>query len=173
MRFLRALVASAAVVAITVRSNGAQSPAQPATPASSDDVIALSPFTVSDTDDKSWQATTTLIGSRTNQELAKLPVTVDVITSEFMRDLGAFSMEDAARFVAGVDVTPRLESRNDDRLVYRGLSNSAMSRNFFTWYVPSDAYNVDRYDFNKGSNSMMFGDSPPGGQATIYTKRAR
>lgn len=65
-----------------------------------EEVVALSPFTVSDTDDKSWQATTTLIGSRTNQELIKVPINVDVITAEFMRDLGAFSMDvDAARFV--------------------------------------------------------------------------
>jgi hypothetical protein len=144
-----------------------------ASASSTGDVITLSPFTVSDTDDKSWQATTTLIGSRTNQELIKVPVNVDVITSEFMRDLGVFSLDDAARFIAGVDVTPRLESRNDDRINYRGLSTGGMSRNFFTWYVPSDSYNVERYDFAKGSNSLMFGDSSPGGQATIYTKRAR
>jgi hypothetical protein len=165
----RVFVALAFVVAAAARSNGAQPPS----PLPTEDVVSLSPFTVADTDDKSWLATTTLIGSRTNQELAKLPVTVDVITAEFMRDLGAFSMDDAARFVAGVDVTPRLESRNDDRINYRGLSTGGMSRNFFQWFVPSDAYNVERYDFNKGSNSLMFGDSSPGGQATIYTKRAR
>ena len=108
-----------------------------------------------------------------HQELAKLPVTVDVITAEFMRDLGAFNLEDAAQYVSGVNVTPRLESRNDDRITYRGLSGTGSSRNFFTWFVPSDAYNVERFDFNKGSNSLMFGDSQPGGQATIYTKRAR
>lgn len=147
--------------------------AQPAKPPTADEVVALSPFTVSDTDDKSWQATTTLIGSRTNQELIKVPVNVDVITSEFMRDLGAFSLDDAAAFVAGVTVTPRLESRNDERINYRGLSTGGISRNFFQWYVPSDAYNVERYDFAKGSNSLMFGDSSPGGQATVYTKRAR
>lgn len=147
--------------------------AQPAATPAPAEVVALSPFNVSETDDKSWLATTTLIGSRTNQELSKLPVTVDVITAEFMRDLGAFNMEDAAQYVAGVNVTPRLESRNDDRITYRGLSGSGSSRNFFTWYVPSDAYNVERFDFNKGSNSLMFGDSNPGGQATIYTKRAR
>lgn len=147
--------------------------AQPASPSPTEEVVALSPFTVSDSDDKSWLATTTLIGSRTNQELAKLPVTVDVITAEFMRDLGAFNLEDAAQFVSGVNVTPRLESRNDDRITYRGLGGSGSSRNFFTWYVPSDVYNVERFDFNKGSNSLMFGDSQPGGQATIYTKRAR
>lgn len=166
MSQLRVLVATALAVVVSTRA------AQPASP-TKDEVISLSPFTVSDTDDKSWQATTTLIGSRTNQELAKLPVTVDVITAEFMRDLGAFSMDDAAQFVSGVNVTPRLESRNDERITYRGLSGGGSSRNFFTWYVPSDAYNVDRFDFNKGSNSLMFGDSQPGGQATIYTKRAR
>ena len=169
MSLLRIFLASAVIVAVGARSQGAQ----PANARVSEEVIALSPFTVSDTDDKSWLATTTLIGSRTNQELAKLPVTVDVITAEFMRDLGAFNMEDAAQFVSGVNVTPRLESRNDDRITYRGLAGGGSSRNFFTWFVPSDAYNVERFDFNKGSNSMMFGDSNPGGQATIYTKRAR
>ncbi len=169
MSSLRVFLASAVIVAVAARSQGAQ----PANARVSEEVIALSPFTVSDTDDKSWLATTTLIGSRTNQELAKLPVTVDVITAEFMRDLGAFNMEDAAQFVSGVNVTPRLESRNDDRITYRGLAGGGSSRNFFTWYVPSDAYNVERFDFNKGSNSLMFGDSQPGGQATIYTKRAR
>lgn len=176
MTSTRVCVAAAAVLAAhlsATRAQAPQTPPRPATAQAADDVIALSPFTVSDTDDKSWQATTTLIGSRTNQELIKVPVNVDVITAEFMRDVGAFSLEDAARFVAGVDVTPRLESRNDDRVNYRGLSTGGMSRNFFMWYVPSDSYNVERYDFAKGSNSLMFGDSSPGGQATIYTKRAR
>ena len=140
---------------------------------SEQEVVALSPFTVREDNDKSWFATTTLIGSRTNQELARLPATVDVITADFMRDIGAFNMEDAAQYVAGLNVTPRLESRNDDRINYRGLSGNSSSRNFFTWFVPSDAYNVERFDFNKGSNSMMFGESPPGGGATVYTKRAR
>ena len=147
--------------------------AQPAPTPSEQEVVALSPFTVKEENDKSWFATTTLIGSRTNQELAKLPATVDVITADFMRDIGAFNMEDAAQYVSGLNVTPRLESRNDDRINYRGLSGTSSSRNFFTWFVPSDAYNVERFDFNKGSNSMMFGESPPGGGATVYTKRAR
>lgn len=174
MRLPRFLSAAGCAVAFTFVARGAQPPAAPAPGGTAAvDIVSLSPFTVTDTDDKSWLATTTLIGSRTNQELSKLPVTVDVITAEFMRDLGAFNMEDAAQYVAGVNVTPRLESRNDDRITYRGLSGGGSSRNFFTWYVPSDAYNVERFDFNKGSNSLMFGDSNPGGQATIYTKRAR
>jgi hypothetical protein len=153
------------------RSAGASIASEPVGPS---DIVNLSPFMVSDTDD-SWTATSTLVGNRTKQELAKVPASIDVITAEFIRDLSLGSLEDSAAFVAGLTVQPRFESRNDDsRVSYRGLSGaSTTSRNFFMWYVPSDTYNVERFDFNKGSNSLMFGDSAPGGQATIYTKRPK
>src|ERR671919_791743 len=100
MTMLRALAATALLAAVSARAQ-VTPPATATTSApTAEEVVSLSPFTVTDVDDKSWQATTTLIGSRTNQELIKVPVNVDVITSEFMRDLGAFSMEDAAQFVA-------------------------------------------------------------------------
>ena len=148
---------------------------KPATAVPSEDLIEMSPFEVRDSIDNPWNATSTLLGNRTNQELVKVPVTVDVLTSEFMRDIGLFNMDDAGAFISGVTVLPRLESRNDNmRLTFRGLSGSAnTSRNFFQWQVPSDTYNVERFDFGKGSNSLMFGDSTPGGQVTTTTKRAR
>ena len=139
------------------------------------EVVELSPFEVKGTAGDKWTATNTLLGNRTNQELVKVPVTVDVLTSEFLADIGVFSMDDAAAFVAGVTSVPLSESRNDDgRITFRGLSAGGnTSRNFFQWSVPSDTYNVERFDFGKGSNSLMFGDSSPGGQVTTTTKRAR
>jgi outer membrane receptor for ferric coprogen and ferric-rhodotorulic acid len=140
-----------------------------------DDVLELSPFTVKASSEEGWNASSTLLGNRINQDLVKVPVTVDVLTKDFLNDVGVFNMDDAAAFVSGVTVVPRLEARNDDgRLTFRGLTGSAdTSRNFFKWSVPSDTYNVERFDFGKGSNSMMFGDSTPGGQVTTTTKRAR
>lgn len=140
-----------------------------------DDVVQLSTFKVNAEQDTSWRATTTLIGNRTNQELSKVPVTVDAITSEFMKDLDLTSLEDSARFVSGLTVSPQFESRTDDnRITYRGLNGTdTTSRNFFLWYVPVDTYNIERLDFNKGSNSLMFGNSAPGGQATSFTKQPR
>jgi len=139
------------------------------------EVIELSPFEIKEGSDDKWSASNTLLGNRTNQELVKVPVTVDVLTKDFMSDIGVFNMEDASAFVAGLTVSPRLESRNDNgRITFRGLSGSAnTSRNFFQWQVPSDTYNVERFDIGKGSNSLMFGDSTPGGQITTTTKRAR
>jgi hypothetical protein len=140
-----------------------------------DDILELSPFTVKDSLEEGWNASSTLLGNRINQDLVKVPVTVDVLTKDFLNDVGVFNMDDAAAFVSGVTVVPRMEARNDDgRMTFRGLTGSAdTSRNFFKWSVPSDTYNVERFDFGKGSNSMMFGDSTPGGQVTTTTKRAR
>ncbi|MDR0353961.1 MAG: hypothetical protein LBI02_11685 [Opitutaceae bacterium] len=139
------------------------------------ETVFLSPFAVNAARDTSWRASTTLIGNRTNQELSDVPLTVDALTSEFMKDLQLDTAEDAGKFVAGVTVLPRFEARTDDnRITYRGLAGTpTTSRNFFLWYVPVDSYNVERLDFNKGSNSLIFGNSAPGGQMTAFTKQPR
>ena len=173
---MRALCISLIVTTATLYSLRAQTLSTP-TPVveKSGEVIELSPFEIKEGAEDKWSASNTLLGNRTNQELVKVPVTVDVLTKDFMSDIGVFNMEDASAFVAGLTVTPRLESKNDNgRITFRGLSGSAnTSRNFFQWQVPSDTYNVERFDIGKGSNSLMFGDSTPGGQITTTTKRAR
>ena len=107
-------------------------------------------------------------------------MTIDAITTEFMLDFDAHTLEDAAMWVANLDVVDDLARDNDDnRVKYRGMNSPnrlglQASRNFFIWYAaPTDNYNVSRIDFNKGSNSVMHGDSLPGGVPTVYTKQAR
>jgi hypothetical protein len=162
-----------ATVALHAQTTTTTAPAK--TTSNGDEVIALSPFEIKEGAENEWDAKSTLLGNRTNQELVKVPVSVDVLTKSFMDDIGVFNMEDAAAFSAGITVAPRLESRNDNgRITFRGLSGSGnTSRNFFQWSVPSDTYNVERFDIGKGSNSQMFGDSTPGGQIMTTTKRAR
>lgn len=145
----------------------------------SEEVFELSPFTVDVSGDEGWRASSTLTGSRTNQELKNVPLSVDALTAEFMEDLGIYTLEDAGNYIAGLDTVPDDERRNDNgSTAFRGMSlggreNAASSRNNFLWYPRTDNYNVSRIDFNKGSNSLMFGDASPGGQATVYTKRAQ
>src|SRR5258708_33141314 len=92
--YTRIIVLSAIVISVA-RS-------QPTTHAASnteEDVVNLSPFSV--TPDNSWAATTTLSGNRTKQDIEKVPASVNVITSEFMKDLDLGSLEDAAAYVPG------------------------------------------------------------------------
>lgn len=161
----------AAAVASAVPASGAA----PATgPGSRDDLVQLSPFIISTEREIGWSANDTLSATRTKQALKDVPVNIDAITADFMEDLGLFTADEVSNFVANAFAPPTLENDNQSgAIAFRGLSGSTATRNYFRWYVPSDTYNVERIDFGKGSNSLIFGDVEPGGQASVFTKRAQ
>jgi outer membrane receptor protein involved in Fe transport len=153
-----------------------------ATAAMDQPVIELSPFVVDTDKDEGWIASNTMLSSRTNQPLKEVPVTIESMTQEFMLDMGIYDVFSAAEWAANSQVVS-LDDRilatgnpppDTNRYSYRGIPNEGgPTRNLFSWGVPSDSYNVERIDFGRGSNSLLFGDAEPGGQANIYTKRAR
>ncbi len=149
--------------------------AKPPVPASvaQEDPIALSPFVISSEKETGWSANDTLTGTRTKQALKDLPVNIDAITADFMEDLGLFTADETAQFVANVFALPVMENDNQaGNFSFRGMTQvNNISRNYFRWFIPSDNYNVERIDFGKGSNSLIFGAVEPGGQGAAFTKR--
>jgi hypothetical protein len=137
------------------------------------EVIQLSPFVVEA--ESGWSANETLSATRTKQALKDVPVNIDAITADFMEDLSIGRADEVISFIAGVFVPGLMENDNQqDNLAFRGLAQRGnLSRNYFRWYAPSDTYNVERIDFGKGSNSLIFGEGEPGGQGTVFTKRAQ
>src|SRR5688572_25414823 len=167
-------------IAVTSPLSAQVAPAARATPAAAqtikakpaeDETVTLSPFIVST--DTGWSANDTLSATRTKQALKDVPVNIDAITADFMEDIGLYTADEVANYVANAFAPPTLENDNQSgAIAFRGLSGSTASRNYFRWYIPSDNYNVERIDFGKGSNSLIFGDVEPGGQASVFTKRA-
>ncbi|MBM3875066.1 MAG: hypothetical protein FJ382_15305, partial [Verrucomicrobia bacterium] len=148
-------------------------PAAPATPPAREETVTLSPFIIATERETGWSANETLSATRTKQALKDVPVNIDAITADFIEDLGLYTADEVANFVANAYAPPTLENDNQGgAIAFRGLSGSTATRNYFRWYVPSDTYNVERIDFGKGSNSLIFGDVEPGGQASVFTKRA-
>lgn len=141
------------------------------------EVVTLNPFSVSGSD-SGWVASSTLMGNRSNEQIMNLPLSVDVLTGDFMRDMGIYEIEDASAMIANTVVTSNLAGKLDEsRVTFRGFTlgdnvQPQSGRNFFPVFTPQDTYNVDRIDFGKGANSLMFGSEQPGGLATTYTKRA-
>jgi outer membrane receptor protein involved in Fe transport len=181
----RALLVAAVVLLAGVTSSltGQVAPTTAATPtraapassakSAEAETVTLSPFVVSTELEDGWSANETLSATRTKQALKDVPINIDAITRDFMEDLGLFTVDDIANYVAGAWAPSTLENDNQSgAIAFRGLSGSTASRNYFRWYIPSDNYNVERVDFGKGSNSLIFGDVEPGGQASIFTKRA-
>lgn len=149
-------------------------PSAPKSTPAPEEAIQLSPFVVATEQDIGWSANDTLSATRTKQALKDVPLAIDAITSDFMADLGLFTVDEVAEFVANAYTPPLMENDGQSGSVsFRGLTGSTASRNYFRWYIPSDTYNVERVDFGKGSNSLIYGDVEPGGQASVFTKRAQ
>ena len=140
-----------------------------------EEAVRLSPFVIASERETGWSANDTLSATRTKQALKDVPVNIDAITADFIQDLGLYSADDVAGYVANVYAAPVMENDNaKGNFAFRGLSQTNnVSRNYFRWYIPSDTYNVERIDFGKGSNSLIFGEVEPGGNGAVFTKRPR
>ncbi len=67
-----------------------------------DEVFELSPFEVNVRDTRGYQSFSANSGTRLAVELRDLPMSVDVLNSEFIEDTGSINLDEALRFSAGV-----------------------------------------------------------------------
>jgi outer membrane receptor protein involved in Fe transport len=164
----------------TARAQSAP-PAPPAEAAPGDPVVELSPFVVSSTSEVGYRATETLSGSRLRTELGNVAASIDVLTEEFLRDVGAISLYDALDFVGNVStaagaggVLPELENAVWFSSPYtsRGFNSSALFADFFSMgKIPLDFYNTGSFTVARGPNSILFGIGSPGGLVNVSRKR--
>ena len=151
----------------------------PPAPAATGEVIELSPFITTAGSDKGYVATSSLAGSRVNTALKDIAAQIDVMTPEFLSDIGATSIEEAVAFStnnggandqntgpnAGITTT-RASGRA------RGFDAITNSADFYATNLPSELYNVERLTFANGPQSILFGLGNAGGAIDTATKRA-
>jgi iron complex outermembrane receptor protein len=147
-----------------------------ATPAP-DAPVALSPFVVNTDQDTGYAATSTLAGSRLNTELRDTPAAISVMTREFLLDIGAVNVIDALGYAMNAekdfsDFTGNGLYSNDLVFQMRGFVGASLGRNYFGWFGSHDSFNVERLDFSRGPNSILFGVGGPGGILNTTTKQA-
>jgi iron complex outermembrane receptor protein len=145
----------------------------------------LSPFMVESTQDRGYQAQTTLAGSRLKTNLKDVASPTSAFTETFFRDLGLTNLEELAPYMLSTELaynedigttrlagnTPSTESSRSTRV--RGLSGGTVSVNYFkSPSVRFDTFNTDRIDQSRGPNSVLFGVGNPGGIVNVSTKRA-
>ncbi|MBL9186347.1 MAG: TonB-dependent receptor [Opitutaceae bacterium] len=146
-------------------------------PAGNDATVTLSPFEVRTEKDTGYTATSTLAGSRLNTSLRDTPAAISVFTKEFLDDIGAINVTEALEYGLNgsrdtTDYTGNVASSNDLVFQLRGFTGASLGRNYFAWSLSSDSYNIERLDFARGPNSILFGIGGPGGIINTSTKRA-
>ena len=139
--------------------------------------ITLSPFTVSTDRDIGFVANSSLAGGRLAGDLADTPAAYSVITREFIDALNLTDLNSAIEWTVNTNVNndngANLTFASNVTYTTRGVGASTPQRNFFPFYVNFDSYNLERYDFSRGPNSILFGNGNQAGSANVVTKQAR
>jgi len=132
----------------------------------------MSVFEVSSDQDIGYRALASIAGSRTGEDLKNVPMPISVLTEEFLRDIDATDLLEAARFSTGAAACPT-DDNDQQASQFRGFRSQYQTRNLFMWQAPTDADNIERIDIAKEPNALLFGNSEPGGVANLNTQRAQ
>ncbi len=147
---------------------GAQTPPASSPEKKSDDVISLSEFSVTAESNRGYIAAETMTGSRVKTQIADLPYTVNVLTSEFFEDFGIFELSDNVIQIGGFT---GLDVGGGFNL--RGFGSTSQLRDGFFRLGRYGSSNVDRMEIIKGSNAAIYGRTSPGGMLNMVSKQPR
>lgn len=152
-------------------------------------IVHLTPFEVSAETETGYNAATTLAGNRLNTDLRDIGNAVSVVTKQFLNDVGATDNLTLLQYMTNTEVgsvygnfagtgdgatpdqTGQFINPNQNTRV-RGLTAADNTRNYFQTDIPWDGYNIDRVDFQRGPNSILFGQGSPAGIINAGTQPA-
>ncbi len=143
------------------------------------ETVELSPFVVNTEKDTGFAASSSLAGGRLATDLRDTPAAYSVITREFIDALGITDLMQAAEWATSSSFSPGTGTNNfftfSTQYATRGVTVSAgtQQRNFFPQYGENDTFDLERFDFGRGPNSILFGNGTLGGVSSSTTKRAR
>ena len=148
------IFACALLLAMPSRVLFAQAPA-----AATNDLIKLEDFNVSADRASGYRAQNSITATGFGAKILDVPVTINVLTSEFVSDLGVSLQSEALRYVPGVNTNPNYESY----INIRGFAGLQSYRNGQYRRQLYSTWGMDRIEVIKGSSSIFFGLVRPGG----------
>lgn len=153
------------------------------------DVFILDAFFVDARDQRGYVASTSLSGTRLAQLVRDIPIPIDIITEDFIRDTGALTVREALLYSAGLEVaedpanlgsgqSPLLSQQAGENpsptgtsFRLRGFVTQAVLRNGFRREGGSDTINVVQIDVVRGPNALLYGIGNFGGVVNYVTRQ--
>lgn len=160
--------------------------------AGEEDIYEISPFVIAEDSDVGYIASQTMAGGRISSNLRNVGSSIQVVTQEFMEDIGATGIDELLQYTTSTEIAGNLgnftgvnegldgqvnsggaRGNPDGTSRVRGLAAPDRTRNFYKTDIPFDRYNTDRIDINRGANSFLFGLGSPAGLVNNGMARAR
>jgi len=159
------------------------SPAPAAAPATAtttreDGVLVLSPFEVSSDKDYGYLKTNSMTATRIGMPIQKTPMSVSVLSKDFLDDANIRSLTDILRYSSSgagdnnyAMRRPANSATPQGGFTMRGFGVNTVLRNGVPRYIGYNVNNVDRVEVVKGPASVFFGAGYPGGVINYVTKQ--
>ncbi len=155
------------------------------------EIATLNPFEVTTSGDSRYFATNSIAGTRVDYRIQDIPISIEVITSEFIEDTGSVDLRESLRYSAGIV----LQSQNDalsqpfsdtggvhnpegvtnnktnTSIKIRGFVTDNVLRSGYRRQHATDAINIDRIEVVRGPNALLYGIGNFGGIVNYLAKR--
>ena len=160
------------------------------TTAADDETIRLAEFRVDTSKDRGYVATNTTTGTRLNISIKEIPMPIEIITREFIDDIGAVDIKEALQYSAGIvqdTVTTANNflfspsgtgaansvSRDSVAITIRGFNTRSFLRSGFRQDTITDVINLDRLEVARGPQALLYGVASLGGIVALTPKYPR
>lgn len=159
--------------------SGANVDLRSATPPPKEEAIVLSVFEVNADDDDEYRAANTTTGTSYKTPIKDLPMNIEVLTSAFMRDIGALDVRDALEYVSGLQLDlatagPTNSSKDNPEnstVLIRGIA-ATTNKDGFRHFVAVDPITISRADVIKGPGGALYGQGGTGGVVNVASVQA-
>ncbi|MBI5770239.1 MAG: hypothetical protein HZA93_20855 [Verrucomicrobia bacterium] len=145
--------------------------------AAQEEAVVLTPFVISTERDAGFVAASSLAGGRLAGDLKDTPAAYSVQTREFIDALGLDSITEASKWSVNVaDIRDNGATEifgAATQISFRGGSSAATQRDFFPFAVNYDSYNLERIDYARGPNAVLFGNGDFSGTINAVSRTAR
>ncbi|WP_221032608.1 TonB-dependent siderophore receptor [Actomonas aquatica] len=167
-----------------------QTPVTSPTDETEEDIVELSPFTVDTTADKGYRATNSISGSRISTAIKEIPMPIEVITEDFLKDVGATDLRESLRYSAGVVLQSQntqgvnafygpggvnnpesvTADKNQTTIKLRGYVTDVVLRDGFRRQSATDSINIGRIEVVRGPAALLYGIGNFGGIVNYLPK---
>lgn len=160
-----------------------------------DDTVILNPFVVQAEKAGGYRATNSTTGTRLATPIRDVPMSIEVLTSQFLKDTGSTNLREALRYSAGVVQNSQVDglvnpgaydslssagsndpggaTRNANQTTFkiRGLLVDQVLRDGFSRQAFSDTVSIDRVEVLRGPSALLYGVGNFGGVVNYIPKR--
>jgi iron complex outermembrane receptor protein len=138
-------------------------------PAAAEETIRLSPFSVESRKDYGYRATNSVTATGSGEPIVNTPISISVLTEDFIKDKNLTELRDAVRFVTGTSSDyQQIFGRGFTSIIkLDGLEVSSGGTGDFM------SYTAERVEVVKGAVSVLQGRASAGGVVNVLTRRPK